>query len=68
MKSSGHTSVYFSPHAPKARKQEPLAAATHQSPYLRAVLSDKRAPGPAKVLSLTNTSMAAALRYIANSK
>jgi hypothetical protein len=69
MKSISQPSLYFSPHSLKTLKQE-LASVKpfNQSPYLRAVLSDKRISGTAKVLSMANSSMAAALRYIANSK
>lgn len=65
---NNHPSLYFSPHTLKAHKQEPSSPRTNQSPYLRAVLTDKRASGPARILSMTNSSLAAALRYITNSK
>lgn len=69
MKSIGQTSLYFSPHSLKAMKQEPASAKPfNQSPYLKAVLSDKRTSGTARVLSMANSSMTAALRYITNSK
>ncbi len=67
MKSVGQPSNYFSPDSPKASKQEPAAKAAEQSPYLKAVLSERGTSAPAKVLSMANSSMAAALRYIANS-
>jgi hypothetical protein len=37
-----------------------------QSPYLKAILSDKKTSGPAQVFSIGNSSMAAALRYISH--
>ena len=69
MKSISQPSLYFSLHSLKALKQEPSSAKSfNQSPYLKAVLSDKRPSGTARVLSMANSSMAAALRYITNSK
>ncbi len=68
MRSNNQPSLYFSPHSQKGQKQEPTANPLNQSPYLKAVLSDKRTSGPARVLSMVNSNMAAALRYIANSK
>jgi hypothetical protein len=69
MKSNGHPSLYFSPHSPKSQKQEPLAKPSHQSPYLRAILSEKTISRPGRLLSMNNdSSMAAALRYITHNK
>ena len=51
----------------KAAKKEIIANPAEQSPYLRAILSENRASGAAKVLSIANSSMSAALRYIASS-
>jgi hypothetical protein len=51
----------------KALKQETKVTPFYRSPYLRAVLSEKRTQTPGKVLSMDNSSMAAALRYITNS-
>ena len=67
MNNNNHPSLYFSPHSLKALKQEPAPTHSIQTPYLRAVLTDKKTD-PARVLSMTNSSLAAALRYIANSK
>lgn len=67
MKSVGQLSHYSSPDSVKIPKLEPTANLAEQSPYLKAVLSEKGTSGTAKVLSITNSSMAAALRYIANS-
>lgn len=69
MNSNSQPSLYFSPYSLPSRKEEPASAKLlNQSPYLRAVLSDKRNADTARVLSMGNGSMAAALRYIANSK
>ncbi|MDZ4795871.1 MAG: hypothetical protein SGI83_16445 [Bacteroidota bacterium] len=69
MKSIVQPSLYFSPHSLKALKKEPASAQSfNQSPYLKAVLSEKRIAGTARVLSMASSSMAAALRYIAGSK
>jgi hypothetical protein len=68
MKSNGHPSLYFSPHSLKSQKQEPSAPTQHQSPYLRAVLSEKAISRPGRVLSMNNSSLDAALRYINHSK
>lgn len=67
MKSNSQPSLYFSPHSAKAQKQEHKSHLSEQSPYLRAVLSDKTISRPARLLSI-NSSMAAALRYIANNR
>jgi hypothetical protein len=68
MKSNSPRPLNDSSHL-KAVKQEPLVIKLPaQSPYLKAVLTDKRSSGPARVLSMANSSLAAALRYIANSK
>lgn len=68
MNNNNQPSLYFSPHSLKALKQEPAPTYSMQTPYLRAVLTDKRNSGPARVMSMTNSNLAAALRYIANSK
>lgn len=68
MKSNSQPSLFFSPFAVRSVKQEPSAKRLEQSPYLRAVLSDKRTSGTAKVMSMGNSSMAAALRYISSNK
>jgi len=65
---NNHPSLYFSPHSLKAHKQETSSPPSNQSPYLRAVLADKKTSGPARILSMTNSSLAAALRYITNNK
>lgn len=67
MKSSNHPSLYFSLNPLKALKKEPEEP-VRQSPYLRAVLSTKRSSGPARVVSMGNSTMAAALRYINNQR
>ncbi len=67
MKSLGQPSNYFSPDTVKVPVKELAAKQVEQSPYLRAVLSDRATSGTAKVLSMANSSMTAALRYIANS-
>ena len=69
MKSNNQTPFYFSPYLLKAHKQEAKSVNLfNQSPYLKAVLTDKKSSGPARVFSMGNSSLAAALRYIANSK
>jgi hypothetical protein len=68
MKSNGHPSLYFSPHSLKSQKPEPPATPSYQSPYLRAVLSEKAISRPGRVLPMNNSSLAAALRYITNNK
>ena len=66
MKNNNQPSLYFSPHAMKAQKQEPPAKHSFQSPYLRAVLSGKtRSSSYSKA---TDSNLAAALRYIVNSR
>ena len=67
MKSVGQLSHYVSLGTLEAPKQDPSTKLSEQSPYLRAILSEKKASGSAKVLSIANSTMAAALRYIANS-
>lgn len=62
----GNSQPYFSPL--KALKKEPEAKQLQRSPYLRAVLTDKKNSVPARVLPMGNSTMAAALRYISNSK
>lgn len=69
MKSSAQPSLYFSPHAPKGPNQEPSAKPSHLSPYLKAVLNGKTTVADnARASLIADSSMAAALRYIANSK
>lgn len=69
MKSNKLPSLYFSDKSLKAPKLEATSAKSfEQTPYLKAVLTEKRVPGPARVLSMANSSLAAALRYISNSK
>jgi len=65
MKSVGQLSPTSSPDSVKVSKQESTAKPAEQSPYLKAVLAEKGTTGTARVLSIS--SMAAALRYIANS-
>ena len=53
----------------KAVPADNSAKPTAQSPYLKAVLSSKlRASYPGKVLAMTDSNLAAALRYIASTK
>ena len=69
MKSNKLSSSYFSDNSLKA--QEPAATSAksfEQTPYLKAVLTEQRVAGPARVLSMANSSLAAALRYISNSR
>ncbi len=68
MKSNGHPSLYFSPHSLKSQKQGASVKPLSESPYLRAVLSEKTITRPGRLLSMGNSSMAAALRYITQSK
>lgn len=68
MRSNGHPSLYFSPHSLKSQKQGLSATPISQSPYLRAVLSEKTITRPGRLLSMNNSNLAAALRYIAQSK
>lgn len=49
-------------------KESSSVQTLYQSPYLRAILTDKRINDTAKMISIANSSMAAALRYISNSK
>jgi len=67
MKVNNHSSLYATPPALKTLKQENKVTPFYRSPYLRAVLSESRPKTPGKVLSMDNSSMAAALRYITNS-
>ena len=67
MKSSSHLSMYFSPFAVKSSRPE-TAVKSAQSPYLKAVLSDKRPFGRAQQASPGNSSLDAALRYITNKR
>jgi hypothetical protein len=67
MKSNKQQSLFFTPHVLKSVKpEEPVVKVSEQSPYLKAILSEKRSSAPGG--SLPNSSMAAALRYIANNK
>lgn len=50
------------------QKDEAQVQTLYQSPYLRAILTDKRITDTAKMISVANSSMAAALRYISNLK
>ena len=49
-------------------KEESQVQTLYQSPYLRAILSDNKISDTAKMISVANSSMAAALRYISNSR
>jgi hypothetical protein len=51
-----------------AAKESTPVQTLYQSPYLRAILTDKKITDTAKMISIANSSMAAALRYISNSK
>ena len=62
----GNSQPFFTPLI--ALKPETTAMPTKQSPYLRAVLTDKKTTGPARVLSMGNSTMAAALRYISSKR
>ena len=64
MKSDNPLPLYFSPLKPV--RQDDLSKSAEQSPYLKAVLSDKRSG--ARVLPIGNSSMEAALRYISAHK
>lgn len=69
MKSNAQPSIYFSPHVPKGPNQEPSAKSSYQSPYLKAVLNGKTRVAENQSASLmADSSLAAALRYIAHSK
>jgi hypothetical protein len=68
MKSNSHPFLYFSAQSQKEQKQELTVTPLHNSPYLRAVLSERKSSGPARILSMANSSMGAALRYIAHKK
>ena len=52
---------------PQVKEESPVKT-LYQSPYLKAILTDKSISDTAKMLSVANSSMAAALRYISNSK
>lgn len=67
MKGNNPISLYANSPSMKALKQENKVTPFYRSPYLRAVLSEKRPATPGKVLSMENSTMAAALRYITNS-
>lgn len=50
-----------------SKDQQTIADSTNQSPYLKAVLAEKKTT--ARVMSIgTNSSLAAALRYITQSR
>lgn len=49
-------------------KEESPVKTLYQSPYLKAILTDKTISDTAKMISVANSSMAAALRYISNSR
>lgn len=49
-------------------KDETPVQTLYQSPYLRAILTDKRISDTTKMISIANSSMAAALRYISNAR
>ncbi|MCY7311564.1 MAG: hypothetical protein LH619_12355 [Chitinophagaceae bacterium] len=68
MKSNSPQSLSASSHLKAVKQELPVVKLPEHSPYLKAVLADKRDSGPARVLSMANSSLAAALRYIANSK
>jgi hypothetical protein len=63
MKSKTHTLF-----AMTVQKEDTQVQTLYQSPYLRAILADKRITDTTKMISVANSSMAAALRYISNSK
>jgi len=67
MKSTLKSSPYFFPDSQKTVDKETKASpAEQQSPYLKAVLSEKRIAGSGRVFSIGGSSMDAALRYIVN--
>jgi hypothetical protein len=68
MKSSNQPSFYFSPISPKTQNQELSPKTAEQSPYLRAILSEKRIAGTGRILSLADSTLEAALRYIASNR
>ncbi len=69
MKSIKQTLSYFSDTTLKAQEVAATSANSfEQTPYLKAILTEKRVEGPARVLSMANSSLAAALRYISNSR
>ena len=49
-------------------KDESSVKTLFQSPYLKAILTDKSISDTTKMISVANSSMAAALRYISNSR
>jgi hypothetical protein len=64
MKSNSHPSLKYSQ---RSKDQQATADSTNQSPYLKAVLAEKKTT--ARVMSIeTNSSLAAALRYITQSR
>ena len=65
MKSYNHS---FMPLQVSQVKEESPVKTLYQSPYLKAILTDKSISDTAKMISVANSSMAAALRYISNSK
>ena len=69
MKNNKQTLPYFSDTSLKAQEVAATSAKSfEQTPYLKAVLTEQRVAGPARVLSMANSSLAAALRYISNSR
>jgi hypothetical protein len=65
MKSNAQPSIYFSPHVPKGPNQEPSAKTSYQSPYLN---GKTRVADNQRASLMADSSLAAALRYIAHSK
>ncbi len=68
MKSNSPSVNDFSASEMKSSHQKIAVNQFNQSPYLKAVLSENKASGPAQVLSMVNSSMTAALRYISQSR
>lgn len=58
----------FIPQQSAQVKEESPVKTLYQSPYLKAILTDKTISDTAKMISVANSSMAAALRYISNSR
>lgn len=58
----------FIPQQSTQVKEESPVKTLYQSPYLKAILTDKSISDTAKMISVANSSMAAALRYISNSR
>jgi len=68
MKSNNLKPLSPSPRLKAVTQELPVIKLPEQSPYLKAVLADKRTSAPARVFSMANSSLVAALRYIAQSK